>query len=80
MTTNEEQVKMEHDWYLAQFQIVCGSLLATLLALFFGALVGQVAPSVAWVTISGLVFCISLRITQWHSSYFPAIHLPMAPA
>jgi hypothetical protein len=54
MTRDEEWVKMEYDWYLAQFQIVCGSLLATLLALFFGAIVGQVAPLVAWITISGL--------------------------
>ena len=44
MTTNAEQVKMEHDWLIAKFQLVCGAILGVLAGVIVAALAGQLNP------------------------------------
>ncbi|MDG7022983.1 MAG: hypothetical protein JRN45_00520 [Nitrososphaerota archaeon] len=54
--TDEEQAKMEHDWLIAEFQIVAGAILAFALGVAIAALAGQLTLFAAafLIAVSGV--------------------------
>jgi hypothetical protein len=57
--TDEEWVKIENDWLIAKFQLVCGAILAMLTGVIVATLTGQLNPVLGVAcTVEGMAWLV----------------------